>query len=101
MSNDFVVGKTFRCRISITDKLTNSLTDPANLTAIFQTPSGTTAYVYDTDPELIREGEGNYYVDYTWGEAGQHKWGGRISAGSGTPGDVEAKTVNVAADPFS
>lgn len=99
MSNEIQVGDTYRLSVEIKDAIADTLTDPANLSVIVKQPSGSTdTYVYNTDSEVVRDATGKYHVDYTWSEAGQHKWGSRIT---GIPGAVEAKTVHVSPDPLA
>lgn len=49
-----------------------ALKDPAKLTFKIKPKGGTaTVYVYGTDPEIVRESTGKYYVIWTWPSPGQ------------------------------
>ena len=97
MSNELQVGDTYCLSIEIKDAIADTLTDPANLSVVGKQPSGNTdTYAYNTDPEVVRNATGKCHVDYTWSEAGQHKWGS-----TGPPEAVEAKTVHVDPDPLA
>jgi len=53
--------------------------DPGTVTFKILDPSGvTTSYIYDTDPEVVRDGQGEYHCDVTGDESGlwTQRWEG-------------------------
>ena len=64
--------------------------DPTTILGKVKVPAGTiTTYTYGTDVELVRDGTGSYYVDWTTTAAGTHTFrfsgtGAAVAAGEST-----------------
>ena len=70
MSNTYDVGDLVRCVGVFADSEAAAI-DPTTVTFKVREPSGdVVAYVYSTDAEVVRDGEGNYHVDVSATEAG-------------------------------
>jgi hypothetical protein len=75
------------------------LDDPATVTFEMQVPDGTiTTYTYGVDNELIRESEGNYYVDWTTSDVGTYTY---RFASVGTVTAANENTFTVPTSPFA
>jgi hypothetical protein len=76
-----------------------ALDDPATVTFEIQVPSGTiTTYTYGVDNELVRESEGNYYVDWTTADSGTYTY---RFASVGTVTAANENTFTVPSSPFA
>jgi hypothetical protein len=81
-------GSVLRLRIRI-KSITFVAADPTTLTFKMREPDGTlTTYVYGTHAELVKAGVGDYYVDWTVDQSGQHYW--RAEATGTNPGAQES-----------
>jgi len=83
----FRIGRRLRlkCRFTVSD----TLTDPTAITFRMVTSAGTTNYTYGSDAELVKEGTGIYYVDWTVATASAHSW---WMKGTGTVVAVEVSS---------
>jgi hypothetical protein len=86
---DYVVGE--QPRFPAHFRLGAVFTDPTTIKFIFQRPgdASPTVYLYGTNPELVREAPGKYYVDLFLNIEGQWAWrfestGTVVSAKQGT-----------------
>lgn len=74
--NSYDVGDLIRCTGTFTNAAGTAV-DPTTVTFKVEDASGdVTSYVYDTDPEVVRDGTGVYHVDVSIDEAGrwQFRW---------------------------
>jgi hypothetical protein len=81
MTNIYDIGDLVRLSGAFTD-LTGEPQDPDVVSISVREPDGTiTAYVYNTDPEVVKDSDGNYHLDintathgdwhYRWYSTGQ------------------------------
>lgn len=63
MAGSYDINDSVRLRAIFKDFVTKTNVDPTNLTFKFKYPDGTKiSYIYGTNPELVRESTGVYYV---------------------------------------
>jgi hypothetical protein len=68
----YIEGQTIQFRASFTDK-DGVATDPTQIQVTILEPDGTsTNYLYNTDPEVIKESTGVYYINRPANQ--QKKW---------------------------
>lgn len=73
MTESIDIGDSKRFSIAFTD-IANAAADPTAVTAVITEPDGiATTYVYGTDAELVKDGVGNYHVDFVFAKQGRHK----------------------------
>lgn len=70
MANEYDVGTLVRASVTFRD-LDGVPTDPDTVNAKYQEPDGTEVEkVYDSDPEVVRDGVGRYHIDITLDASG-------------------------------
>lgn len=63
MAGSYDINDSIRLRATFRDFVTKNYVDPTTLTFKFKYPDGTKiSYVYGTNPELVKESTGIYYV---------------------------------------
>ena len=79
MPNSYTLGQNVRCSVVIRNVTTQALVDPTTVTFRAKSPNGTlTVHVFGVDPELIKDGVGQYHDDITLNVAGDwyYRWEG-------------------------
>lgn len=91
-----VQGQTVRLKIRFKD-FEGALLDPTTVTVWVSDPTGPlNDYIYLTDPEVVKEGTGTYYMDIaTGGESGIWRW--RV-VGAGSINNVKQGSFYVEPD---
>lgn len=90
---DIDIGDIYRVTISFVDE-NSAAADPTAVTFRFRKPDGTrTAYVYVTDPEVVKSSTGVYYVDLSLDQAGVWTWRFEGVGGSAASADEDNFTV--------
>jgi uncharacterized protein YfaS (alpha-2-macroglobulin family) len=70
--NTYLIGAVVKLTGTFTD-LDGDAIDPDTVTLRIKEPDGTiTVYVYSTDLELVRDGVGEYHVDWAADQAGEY-----------------------------
>lgn len=74
MSQTFDIGDLVRLSAEFRD-IAGALVDPSTVTFKVKPPGGdVVAYVYGTDPEVVRDSVGAFHVDWTVEINGTHWW---------------------------
>lgn len=79
MPNSYALGQNVRCSVVIRDVATQALVDPTGVRFMVREPNDTvTTHVYGVDPELIKDGVGQYHDDVTLDDDGDwyYRWEG-------------------------
>ena len=72
--NIYDIGRTIRFGMTLTD-INDNPADPGTLTFRIKDPSGAvTSFVWQTDAELVRSAQGEFYIDYQVGADGPHRY---------------------------
>jgi hypothetical protein len=93
-------GDVMRLTITLVNKLTGALGDPGTLTFTMNAPGvAPVAYAYGTNPEVVRESVGVYYIDWLIDSAGTHRysWKSTGSLAGVEEGSFVAKPLRVVA----
>lgn len=85
MANVYDKGDKIEVTASFSSRISGAPVDPATVTCKVKNPAGTiTTYVYGTDPEVVRDSQGNFHCKIDANSAGT--WYYRFSS----TGDYQA-----------